>query len=557
MNIDQTIKNIKRIRKVIRVLLKYGFEDVVVNTPLGNLIPQKKRLTWSRQDRSVFEFSRWERIRMVIEELGATFIKLGQLLSNRPDIVPQPLIKEFEKLQNEVPPFDSEVAKKIIERETGASIDSLFSYFEDQPLGSASIGQVHRARLTNGQDVVIKVRRPGVKQLVQTDLELLKEIFRLTENYLKKQGLLNPEELLKTVEKTLLKELDYNTEARNLINFRNFYREEPNFTVPEPYRELSGERVLIMQLVHGCKITNVDQMVEWGLDPKQIAENGMDIYLKQIFEFGYFHADPHPGNILVQKNGMICLIDFGMTGKLLRRDKLAFGGILMAMANKNPRAMALNFKRLAIDHDIQDNRGFEYRLAELIEEFASLELEDINMASLTLGLQKIIYDYKLKVPGSIFFMLRALVILEGIGERIHPEFKTFEFFKPYGKKLFLEQFSPVDIGNDLLHTGSELLSFLNSFPEEVKYILRKIRKGELYYHVEYHGLEPLTKKLNSIANRLVITLLISTLIMASTLILIYTSDMITLYGMPVLSWIGYVLSAVMSLVLLFSILRNR
>jgi ubiquinone biosynthesis protein len=557
VNIDQTIKNIKRIRKVIRVLLKYGFEDVVVNTPLGNLIPQKKRLTWSRQDRSVFEFSRWERIRMVIEELGATFIKLGQLLSNRPDIVPQPLIKEFEKLQNEVPPFDSEVAKKIIERETGASIDSLFSYFEDQPLGSASIGQVHRARLKNGQDVVIKVRRPGVKQLVQTDLELLKEIFRLTENYLKKQGLLNPEELLKTVEKTLLKELDYNTEARNLINFRNFYREEPNFTVPEPYRELSGERVLIMQLVHGCKITNVDQMVEWGLDPKQIAENGMDIYLKQIFEFGYFHADPHPGNILVQKNGMICLIDFGMTGKLLRRDKLAFGGILMAMANKNPRAMALNFKRLAIDHDIQDNRGFEYRLAELIEEFASLELEDINMASLTLGLQKIIYDYKLKVPGSIFFMLRALVILEGIGERIHPEFKTFEFFKPYGKKLFLEQFSPVDIGNDLLHTGSELLSFLNSFPEEVKYILRKIRKGELYYHVEYHGLEPLTKKLNSIANRLVITLLISTLIMASTLILIYTSDLITLYGMPILSWIGYVLSAVMSLVLLFSILRNR
>ena len=557
MNIDQTIKNIKRIRKVIRVLLKYGFEDVVVNTPLGNLIPQKKRLTWSRQDRSVFEFSRWERIRMVIEELGATFIKLGQLLSNRPDILPQPLINEFEKLQNEVPPFDPEVAKKIIERETGARIDSLFSYFEDQPLGSASIGQVHRARLMNGQDVVIKVRRPGVKQLVQTDLELLKEIFRLTENYLKKQGLLNPDELLKTVEKTLLKELDFNTEARNLINFRNFYQEEPNFTVPEPYRELSGERVLIMQLVHGCKITNVDQMIEWGLDPKQIAENGMDIYLKQIFEFGYFHADPHPGNILVQKNGIICLIDFGMTGKLLRRDKLAFGGILMGMANKNPRAMALNFKRLAIDHDIQDNRAFEYRLAELIEEYASLELEDINMASLTLGLQKIIYDYKLKVPGSIFFMLRALVILEGIGERIHPEFKTFEFFKPYGKKLFLEQFSPIDIGNDLLHTGSQLLSFLNSFPSEVKYILTKIRKGELYYHVEYHGLEPLTKKLNSIANRLVISLLISTLIMASTLILIYTSDMVSFYGMPVLSWIGYVLSAIMSLILLFSVLRNR
>ena len=179
----------------------------MVNTPLRNLIPQKKRLTWSRQDRSVFEYSRWERIRMVVEELGATFIKLGQLLSNRPDILPIGLINEFEKLQNEVPPFDTDEAKRIIERETGKSIDTLFSYFEDQPLGSASIGQVHRARLSDGNDVVIKVQRPGVKQLVQTDLELLKEIFRLTENYLKKNGLLNPDELLQTVEKTLLREL--------------------------------------------------------------------------------------------------------------------------------------------------------------------------------------------------------------------------------------------------------------------------------------------------------------------------------------------------------------
>ena len=385
MIFDQTIKNISRIRDVVRVLLKYGFEDIVVNTPLRKLVSQNKRLTWSRQNRSVFEFSRWERVRMVTEELGATFIKLGQLLSNRPDILPLPLIKEFEKLQNEVPPFESSEAKRIIEKETGQPIESLFSYFEDIPLGSASIGQVHRARLKNGQDVVIKVRRPKVKQLVLTDLDLLKEIVKLTENYLVKQGLLNPEEIVRTVEKTLLKELDYTIEARNLLNFRSFYKEEPSFTVPKPFKELSSQKVLTMELVHGCKITNTQQMMDWGLIPQNIAEKGMDIYLKQIFEFGYFHADPHPGNILVQKDGVICLIDFGMTGKLLKRDKIAFGGILLAMANKNPRAMALNFKKLAIDHNIEDMRSFEYRLSELIEEFASLELEEINMSSLTLG----------------------------------------------------------------------------------------------------------------------------------------------------------------------------
>jgi ubiquinone biosynthesis protein len=259
----------------------------------------------------------------------------------------------------------------------------------------------------------------------------------------------------------------------------------------------------------------------------------------------------------VQKNGVICLIDFGMTGKLLKRDKLAFAGILMAMANKSPRSMAVNFKKLAIDHDIQDNRSFEYRLAELIEDFAGLDLGEINVSALTLELQRIIYDYKLKVPGDVFLMLRALVILEGIGERIHPGFKTFEFFKPYGRKLVLEQYSLKDISSDVLFTGSQVLSFLNKFPAELKYILRKIRKGELYYHVEYHGLEPVTKKLNSIANRLVLTFLICTLIMAASLILIYQPDITRIYGVPLLSWIGYLSSLGLSILLILSMLRNR
>jgi ubiquinone biosynthesis protein len=494
---------------------------------------------------------------MVIEELGATFIKLGQLLSNRPDILPLPLIRELEKLQNEVPAFETSKAKQIIEQETGHKIDDLFSYFEDQPLGSASIGQVHRARLKDGQDVVIKVRRPGVKGLVITDLELLRELVRLTENYLKKQGILNPNEILNTVEKALLKEFDFNVEARNLTSFGKFYQEETSFIVPKPFKELSSERVLTMELVQGCKITNTEQMTQWGLDAKEIAERGMNIYLKQIFEFGYFHADPHPGNILVQKSGVICQIDFGMTGKLLKRDRIAFAGILLGMANRSPRAMAINFKKLAIDHDIQDDRSFEYRLAELIEEYSSLDLEEINMTALVVELQRIIYDYRLKVPGDIFLMLRALVILEGIGSRIHPGFKTFEFFKPYGQKLILEQFSLRDMGSDLFFTGSQILSFLNKFPAEVKYILRKIRKGELYYHVEYHGFEPITRKMNSIANRLVLALLICTFVLCATLILIYQIDGARLYGIPLLSWLGYLLSLVLSILLMLSMLRNR
>ena len=556
MIFDQTIKNINRIRSVIQILLKYGFEDVVVNTQLKNLIPQNKKINWARQDKSIFEYSRWERVRMVTEELGATFIKLAQVLSNRPDILPSELIDELEKLQDDAAPFSPEKARSIIEEETGQSVDELFSYFEDRPMGSASIGQVHRARLHDGKDVVVKVRRPKVKQLVRTDLDLLKEFIRLTENYLKRQGILNPMDIVETFEATMQKELDYGIEARNLQQFRNFYAKETSFSVPKAFKELSTEKVLIMELVHGCKITDTQQMEAWGLDPRQIAETGMDIYLKQIFEFGYFHADPHPGNILVQKDGSICLIDFGMVGKLLKRDKLAFAGIIVSMANKDPRSMALNFRRLAIDSDIEDMRNFEYRLSELIEEFASLELEEINMSALTAGLQRIIYDYKLKIPGSVFLILRALVILEGIGERIHPEFQTFEFFKPYGRKIMMEQFSIKDIASDVLFTGSQFLSFLNKFPGEFKYILKKVRKGELHFNVHYHGFEPLTKKINSVANRLVLTLLICTMVMASTLVLINQVGH-SWYGAPVLTWIGYTLAGFLSLLLLLSVLRNR
>ena len=541
---------------MIQILLKYGFEDVVVNTQLKNLIPQNKKLNWSRQDKSIFEYSRWERVRMMTEELGATFIKLAQVLSNRPDILPAELILELEKLQDEAAPFEGSRAKEIIEQETGQPLEEVFSYFEDRPMGSASIGQVHRARLMDGQDVVIKVRRPKVKQLVRTDLELLKEFVKLTENYLKRQGILNPMDIVETFEATMQKELDYRIEARNLQQFKNFYRQESSFTVPKTYKELSTEKVLVMDLVHGCKITDIQQMEDWGLDPKEIAEKGMDIYLKQIFEFGYFHADPHPGNIIVRKDGVICLIDFGMVGKLLKRDKLAFAGIIVAMANKDPRSMALSFRRLAIDSDIEDMRRFEYRLSELIEEFASLDLEEINMTALTAGLQQIIYDYKLKIPGSVFLILRALAILEGIGEKIHPEFKTFEFFRPYGRKIIMEQFSLKDIGSDLLYTGSQFLSFLNKFPGDFKYILKKVRKGELHFNVHYHGFEPLTRKINSVANRLILALLISTLIMSATLVLIHNIGAV-IYGVPILTWIGYILAGFLSLLLLLSVLRNR
>ncbi|MBW8048829.1 MAG: AarF/ABC1/UbiB kinase family protein [Cytophagales bacterium] len=579
----QTFKNIKRIRKIIQVLLKYGFEDVVINTALRKLVPKKRRQQWKRQDKLVFEYTRWERIRMVFEELGATFIKLAQILSNRPDMLPEPLIREFEKLQDKVPPFAFSEVKAIIEKETGKNINDLFERFDEKPLGSASIGQVHRAKLKGGfestndearstndefrtssfvlrtsGEVAVKVQRPGVKELINTDISILKEIVRRGKNYFEKNGITNLDDIIDTFEKNLQKELDYNNEARNVEQFRNYYKDNDTFYVPKATKELSTDKVLVTEFADGCKITDIDQLKAWGLDPVKIAENGMNIYLTQIFEHGFFHADPHPGNIIIRKDGVICLIDFGMAGKLIKRDKYAFAGIFISMAQQNAKQMANNFQRLAIEHEITNRKVFENDMNEIIEDFSLLDVSESSMAELILRLQKIIYDYKMKVPGGIFLLLRALTILEGIGKSVHPDMNIYEFIKPYGAKLLQEQYSVENISDEIIDRISQFDYFFRSFPYEMSEILKKVRKGKLNFEVQYKGYEPLLKKIDSVTNRFILTFIITALVLASSIIM--TADLApevtTPYGLPYLSIIGFSLSAFLGLILFISMWRS-
>lgn len=558
MLFNQTLKNIKRIREVIQVLVRYGFEDIVSSTPLHNLVPRKMRLKWSRQEKSIFDYSRWERVRLVAETLGPTFVKLAQVLSNRPDVLPEELIVELEKLQSDVPPFEFSKAKKIIEAETGQLLEELFSQFDEIPIGSASIGQVYKAQFHTGEEIVIKVQRPGVKETVETDLIILREMVKLTENYFKKQGVMNPMDIVDAFEKTMRKELDYLNEARNIEQFRTVYKNYPNLYIPSVYRNLSTPRILILEYVSGCKITDVRQQRAWGIDPRDTAEKGMDIYLTQFFEYGLFHADPHPGNVLVRQDGVICLLDFGMVGKLMKKDKFAFSGILLGMAQQDAKSMALNLKRLAIDDDITDMNAFEYDLNELIEEFASLDVTEMNIADFATELQDIIYTYRLNIPASTFLILRALVILEGIGKVIHPEFKTFEFVRPYGKKILREQFSLQNIGLEAYYTFINLYTFINSVPVELKYILNKIRKGQLNIQIEHKGYKPLLQTINFNGFRLMMALLIGALLMSSAIIMTapLAAHLATSGGIPYLSVVGFSIAGFLGFVLFITSFRG-
>lgn len=556
MQITRTIKNIRRLRQVVAVLFKYGFEDVVTQSRLKGFVSQKRRLTWQRRGRPVFEYSRWERLRMAAEELGPTYVKLCQVLSNRPDILPEELITELQKLQSNVPPFPTEEAIAVIEHETGKKIEELFSYFENDVLGSASIGQVHRARLVSGEEVVVKVQRPGVREQIQGDLQIIKDLVQFADGYLQKQGILNAADIVDQFEKTMAKELQYLTEARAMEQFRNFYKNNTLFYVPKPYREISTDRVLVIEYVPGCKITDVDKLRQWGLEPTNIAERGLDIYLTQIFEFGYFHADPHPGNVLVQENGRIVLIDFGMVGKMLPKDKFAFAGVFVSMANHDAQQMAHNLRALAVEHDIKDMRLLEMELNDLIEDFAYLDVDESSIADISERLQGIIYKNKMAVPASVFLIFRALAILEGIGKTIHPKINTLEHVKPFGAKLLAEQFSPKNLLKEAYWRGQSMFSFLTAFPTEVKAILRKIRKGQISWEVRHEGLDRLMDTIDSVGNRLALAMVVASMLLSAAVVMVASPSYREEGTIPQVSAGLFVMSAIVGFFLLISILRS-
>ena len=558
MLFKNTISNLARIRQVAEVLLRYGFEDVVTTTPLRRLVSQKRRLRWLEEDeRAVFETTRWERIRLIIEELGPTFIKLAQALSNRADLLPQALIDEFEKLQSNVLPFPVDEARQLVEQELGRPLAEVFTEFDDVPIGSASIGQVHRARLQSGEEVVVKIQRPGARAKIEGDLRLLHELVRLTAGFLRSQGLANPQDVIDAFERSMTKELDYTSEARAMEQLRKLYEHYTTFYIPKPYRELSTSNVLVIEFVAGCKITDKAQLLAWNLSPEQVAETGMDIYLTQIFEFGFFHADPHPGNVLVRPDGTLVLIDFGMVGKLTKQQKYAFAGVFIGMARQDARSMALNFRRLALSSDIPDMRTFEADLGQLIEDFAVLDVKDMSMSDLADALQGIIYRYKLQVPGAIFLILRALVILEGIGKVLHPSFNTFEFVRPYGAKIIREQYSPENILSEAEYTGTQLLALLQALPIDLRQIMRKVSKGDLRVKVELSGYTSLLRKADELVGRTVLALLALGSILFSGLSLLghYPPEMPYYRGLAMITW--YSLGFSLFLVLLLTLPRRR
>lgn len=542
-------KNLRRYRQVIRVLMKYGFDDVLAHSRFRRFIPHRQL----QGELSKYSYTRYERMRMAIEELGPTFIKFGQILSNRPDLLPIELINELEKLQDAVPSFATQNVKTIIEADLGAPVEKLFASFSEQPIASASIAQVHEARLKTGEHVVVKVQRPDIASVIDTDLEILAELAEIAEHNFSNLARLEPVEIVKALNKSMNRELNFLLETNNIIRFQEIFKDEPLVYTPVVYTKFSTRRVITMEYVSGIKINQVQKLRDNGVNLHELAKKGLFLYFEQIFKHGFFHADPHPGNVLIMPDGKICLIDFGMMGTLNRQDKDAFKDLIVAITKGNFSKLVNAIERLTKHKKVANKEELEYDINILLDEFPPYTIDERNMKEVVDRLQYIIYKHKLSFPNDFFLLLRTLVILDGISTILDPGFNTLKYIRHQSLRLFEESIRPKNLMMLTLNSLLDIWDYLRVMPSDFKKIIERIKEGKI--QIEITGLKPVLHTLDIISNRLAAAIILAAMIIGSSLIVL---SHIPPYwnNIPIIGLIGIIFSGLFGVILILSIFRK-
>ncbi len=499
-----------------------------------------------------------ERIRLVLEELGPTFVKLGQLASTRSDLLPENVINELVKLQDQVPPFPGEEARQIIELELGTSLDEMLESFQEQPVAAASIGQVHLGKLHTGELVAIKVQRPGVSRVVQRDLEILQDLISLAKRHLEWVAQYNVEEIIEEFSKSMREELDYNIEGRNMERIGQNFEKDRWIHIPKTYWNYTSARVLTMEFVDGIHMGRPNEIVEQGLQLPDVAQRLVDSMLQQIFIDGFFHADPHPGNLLALRDGRIAYLDFGMMGRLSSDTKNGMAGFVIALLRKNTDSMVRAVMRLGFVPEDINMSALRNELERLREKYYDLPFSQIDLGEALNEMFAIIRQYKIDIPTDLALLGKALITLEGVIERLDPSLSILNMAEPFGRRLLSERYSPSKIRQRITDGAFQAVEILTDLPRQASELSRVIRSGKLKVEVSVPELGELLHKMDQISNRLAfsIVLLAFSIIMVGLIIGSSLRDNTPiLWGLPVVE-IGFAIATLMVVWLLVVIFRS-
>ena len=553
--ISRTYRHIQRYRQILTVLFKYGFGDLIDTLKIEQYLEIGLQMISRRRREKIETLSRAERVRMAFEELGPTFIKMGQILSTRPDLLPVEFIRQLSKLQDDVPPFAFELVRENIEKELGLSLEQVYQEFEETPLASASIGQVHKARLLNGEPVIVKVQRPDIKKSIDVDLEIMLHLATLMERHLKAMEIHRPTRVVQEFARTLEMELDYTLEAAHAERFAAQFLGERTIYVPKVFREVTTKRILTLEYVEGIKASELEKLGEAGLDPRKIARRGFDLILKQIFIHGFFHADPHPGNVFILPNNIICFLDFGMMGRIRRQAREDFADLIMGIVQRDETKAARALTLLTIPDEKTDLADLERDVAQFIDKYFYRPLKDLEMGKLLQNLVEMTTQNRLRIPPDLFLMLKALATEEGLGKMLDPDFDAIKQAAPFIKRVQMDRLHPKRIAGDIYDSGSEFLHLLREIPGEVREILRQARQGRVKMEFEHRGLEPMLSTHDRISNRIAFAIILAALIIGSSLIVL-SGVPPKWHEIPVIGLAGFVIAAIMGFWLLISIIRR-
>lgn len=552
--IDKGYRNIKRFTQILAVFGGYGFRDIVDSLHLEYIVRIGRRFAKKKEER-IEKLTKPERLRLAFEELGPTFIKFGQILSTRPDLIPHEYIEEFKKLQDEVPPFSFKEVRDAIEDEFKRPINELFDKLDEKPLAAASIAQVHRAALKNGDKIVLKVQRPNIRENIEADIDILFNLARLIESYIPESKLYNPSGIVQEFAKTIRREMDFTREGHNVNRFIANFKDDPTINAPKVYWELTTNKILTMEYVEGIKITDFDRLERAGLDKKQIAINGSKAVLKQIFDYGFFQGDPHPGNILVKEDNVIAVLDFGMFGRIDEKTKEQIADVLVAVINKDADKIVKTFLEVGVIAEEVNIREFRLDIVDFLDRYYDVPLSQLNLTEVLNEIIQIVARHRIKVMPEVMLLVKALITIESIGRELDPDFNMVEHARPFAEKLVKERVSPRNIIRGIGKMTQEVNELLRVLPGETLQIVRKLRKGTLEIDLKLRHLENLVAKLDRVSNRITFSIIIAAIIIGSSLI-IQTDKGPVFFGFPALGIIGYVVAGALGLWLIYAILRS-
>jgi ubiquinone biosynthesis protein len=555
--VSRTYRHVNRYRQILTVLVKYGFGGLVDRLRIGQYLEVGLHLLSREKPAQIETLTTAERVRMVLEELGPTFIKLGQVLSTRPDVLPAEFVEELTKLQQHVPPFPFEQVRQIMRSELGRPLEEVYEQFSEESIAAGSIAQVHRATLHGGEQVVVKVQRPNIRSVVEVDLEILLHLATLVERHVEGWRIYHPSRMVVEFGRVMERELDFTVEAAHLDRFARQFARDPTIYVPKVYRDASARRVLTLEYVDVTPVTDVAALRAAGFDPKIIAARGAELTLKQIFVHGFFHADPHPGNAFVLPGNVICLLDFGMMGRVDRQTREQVADLIYAVASRDAWRVCRALLRLT-HHDDEaepDLRQLERDIGEFIDVNITAALADLQFGRLVHELMRLIRQYALTIPPDLVTMLKAAATAERLVARLDPDLNMIGVAEPYIRRLKLERLKPRRFMSDVYESTEELWQLAREVPSGLRDLLRLAKRGALKINFEHRGLEKLLDTHERVANRVSFAIVVAALVVGSSLV-VHSRLPPTWHEIPLIGLIGFITAGVLGFLLLVAIIRH-